>query len=281
MSPSLGEGWEVALPHTFLVAKKKEKMEVIKIRSVDERTLCWPSVPLLCGITLHPSFSVQAGKGWGPVMLPFCGICLVTTGVPGSCVRERNQIAGNKWGQTPSHDPHLNPLFPISASLLLNTPDVSTWNTPTMLLDAAGSYIEIVTSGTWLLSPQGLIFNLQPNRFPSHRPLLHLPTLPCGFLSPPPSKANRGAECLTGNINTIASSSSWAFWTSLGLTADKPGCLPLERQQQKPLCNWLSVFFSVSWDSPNSSPSYVIWVNSGTLLPLLTTELTQHKLTCV
>lgn len=121
-------------------------------------------------------------------MLPLHGYAWLTTGAPGSHVRQRNWVDGNKWGQTPSHDPHLHPLFPISASLLLNTPGVSTWNTPTMLLDAAG-HIEIVTSGTQLLSPQGLIFNLQPNRFPSHRPSLHSPTytslwFPSSFLPP-------------------------------------------------------------------------------------------------
>lgn len=236
------KGGRLHFPTHFWLPKRKGKWKGIKIRSVDERTLCWPSVPFK---ELNFTLSSQSKLAKGRVQLCFLSVAYawVTTGAPGSCVRERNQIAGNEWGQTPSHDPHLHPLFPISASLLLNTPGVSFWNTPTMLLDAAG-HIEIVTSGTWLSSPQGLIFNLQPNRFPSHRPSLHSPTLPCGFLSPLPSKANWGAECLTGNMSTIASSSSRALWISLGLTADKPGCLPLEQQQWKPLCNWLWVFLS-------------------------------------
>lgn len=194
---------------------------------------------------LHFTLPAQSKLAKGRVQLCCFSVAYtwLTTGASGSCLRKTNWIAGNKWGWTPSHEPHLHPPFPISASLLLNTPGVSPWNTPTMLLDAAG-HIEIVTSGTQLLSPQGLIFNLQPNRFPSHRPSLHSPTYTSLWLpsSSPSSKANWGADCLTGDMNIIASSSSWALWTSLGLTADRPGCLPLERQQwqqQKPLCNWL------------------------------------------
>lgn len=137
----------------------------------------------LCADSLHHRskelcFTLSAQSKLVKARVQLCCLSVayawLTTGAPGSCVRERNWIAGNEWGQTPGHDPRLHPLFPISASLLLNTPGVSTWNTPTMLLDAAG-HIEIVTSGTRLLSPQGLIFNLQPNRFPSHRPSLHSP----------------------------------------------------------------------------------------------------------
>lgn len=138
-----------------------------------------------CSKELHFTLPDQSKLAKGRVQL--CCLSVVyawlTTGAPGSHVRERNWIAGNKWGQTPSHDPCLHPFLPISASLLLNTPGVSTWNTPTMLLDAAG-HIEIVTSGTQLLSPQGLIFNLQPNRYPSHRPLLHSLTYTSLWLPP-------------------------------------------------------------------------------------------------
>lgn len=140
---------------------------------------------------LHFTFPVQSKLAKGRVHLRCVSMAYawLTTGAPGSRVREGNWIAGNKWRWTPSHDPRLHPLFPISASLLLNTPGVSTWNTPTMLLDAAG-HIEIVTSGTRLLSPQGLIFNLQPNRFPSHRPSLHSPTSTSLWL--PPSSPLKG-----------------------------------------------------------------------------------------
>lgn len=191
-------------------------------------------------------------------MLPLCGICLAHNPSPWELCARKELYCWQQMGtDSKPRSPH--PLFPISASLLLNTPGVSTWNTPTMLLDAAG-HIEIVTSGTRLSSPQGLIFNLQPNRFPSHRPLLHSPTYtPCVSLPPFPSKASWGADCLTGNMNAIASSSSQALWTSLGLTTDRPGCLPLEQQQQQKKTEQLALSsLFISSASPNTSPSHAI-----------------------
>ncbi|KAH1186643.1 hypothetical protein KIL84_019392 [Mauremys mutica] len=80
-------------------------------------------------------------------------------------------LTDSKWGRTQSHALPPTPSS-ISASLLLITPGMSKWTTPTMLRDAAG-HIQKITRGTQAVSPQGLISTLQPNRLPSHIAPLH------------------------------------------------------------------------------------------------------------